>query len=116
LDGCKHGDVIRVSDLSYQDDMSNIRHTTQDIHDILQSYYKVALKRFVDNVCMQAANHFLVSGPDTPMGLFSSFWVDSLSKETLGEIVSEESKIKRRRRQLNKEIEELEAGRKVLMT
>lgn len=96
--------------------MSNLKHTTQDIHDILESYYKVALKRFVDNVCMQAANHFLVSGPETPMELFSSFWVDSLSNETLEEVVCEEPKTKRRRRQLNKEIDELEAGRRVLMT
>lgn len=96
--------------------MSNTEHTTQDIHDILQSYYKVALKRFVDNVCMQAANHFLVSGPDAPMKLFSSLWVNSLSDEKLEEIVGEEAKTKRRRRSLQKKIAELEAGRKVLLT
>jgi hypothetical protein len=35
--------------------MSNIAHIVQDLSDILRSYYKVARKRFVDNVCMQAA-------------------------------------------------------------
>lgn len=52
LDDCSHGEVIRISDLSYRDDMSNAQHTVQDLHDILQAYYKVALKRFTDNVCM----------------------------------------------------------------
>lgn len=35
-------------------------HTVQDIHGILESYYKVARKRFVDNVCMQAVDYYLV--------------------------------------------------------
>jgi hypothetical protein len=106
--------VVRVRDLSYQENMSNAQHTIQDIHDILESYYKVALKRFVDNVCMQAADHFLVSGPAAPMKLFSPSWVNGFSNEKLEEIVGEEPKTKRRRRQLHKEIDELEAGRKVL--
>ena len=32
--------------------VGNMEHTVRDIHDILRSYYKVARKRFVDNVCM----------------------------------------------------------------
>lgn len=46
---------------------SNLEHTVCDLHDILRSYYKVARKRFVDNVCMQAADYHLVTGPDTPI-------------------------------------------------
>lgn len=34
--------------------MSNFTHTIQDLHDILQPYYKVARKRFVDNIYRQA--------------------------------------------------------------
>lgn len=46
---------------------SNLKHTVEDLHDILHSYYKVARKRFVDVVCMQAADYFLVTGHDAPI-------------------------------------------------
>lgn len=110
-----HGEVARISDVLYHDHMDNAQHTVRDIHDILESYYKVARKRFVDNVCMQAADHFLVTGPAAPMKLFSPSWGNSLSDDKLEEIAGEDMKTKRRRRQLRKEIEELEAGRKVLL-
>jgi hypothetical protein len=115
LENCSHGEVIRVSDLSYCDNMSNAEHTVQDLHDILQAYYKVARKRFVDNVCMQGADHFLVTGTEAPMNLFSPSWVNSLSDEFLEEIAGEEGNTKRRRLQLQKEITDLEAGRKILL-
>jgi hypothetical protein len=115
LEDCSHGEVIRVSDLSYRDNMSNAEHTVQDLHDILQAYYKVARKRFVDNVCMQGADHFLVTGPEAPMKLFSPSWVNSLSDKFLEEIAGEEGNTKRRRLQLQKEIADLEDGRKILL-
>ncbi|OQD94374.1 hypothetical protein PENSOL_c026G02949 [Penicillium solitum] len=114
FDDCKHGEVVRLSDIVQQHHMSNVDHTVRDIHDILDSYYKVARKRFVDNVCMQAADHYLVTGPEAPMKLFSPSWVNDLSDERLEEIVREGRPSKRRRRQLQKEVEDLEAGKAVL--
>lgn len=95
--------------------MSNVDHTVQDIHDILESYYKVARKRFVDNVCMQAVDYYLVTGPGAPMKLISPTWVNDLSNETLQEIAGEEIAAKRKRRQLRKKIKDLEAGKKALL-
>lgn len=46
--------LIRVNDLIHHQHMSNFTHTIQDLHDILQPYYKVARKRFVDNIYRQA--------------------------------------------------------------
>ncbi|KAJ5467332.1 Dynamin [Penicillium sp. IBT 31633x] len=115
LEDCSHGEVVRVSDLSYHDNMSNAEHTVHDLHDILQAYYKVARKRFVDNVCMQGADYFLVTGPEAPMKLFSPSWVNGLSDKILEEIAGEDGKIKRRRLQLQKEITDLGAGRKILL-
>lgn len=94
--------------------MSNFEHTVQDIHDILESYYKVARKRFVDNVCMQAVDYYLLTGPEAPMKLLSPTWVNSLSNATLEEIAGEEKASKRKRRQLEKKIQDLEAGKKAL--
>ena len=33
--------------------LSNEDHAVNDIHDILKAYYKVALKRYMDNVVLQ---------------------------------------------------------------
>ncbi|KAJ5186301.1 hypothetical protein N7449_011065 [Penicillium cf. viridicatum] len=115
FDDCKHGEVVRLSDLAQQHHMSNVDHTIGDIHDILDSYYKVARKRFVDNVCMQAADHYLVTGPEAPMKLFSPSWVNDLSDERLEEIAGEGRASKRRRRQLQREVEDLESGKAVLL-
>ncbi|CAI7633127.1 unnamed protein product [Penicillium crustosum] len=89
--------------------------TVEDIHDILKSYYKVARKRFVDNVCMQAADFYLVTGPEAPMNIFSPAWVYCLSPDQLEHIAGEELSIRRRRHRLQKETQDLEAGRKILL-
>jgi hypothetical protein len=63
--------------------IGNIGHTVRDIHDILDSYYKVAQKRFVDTVCIQTTNYHLVTRPDTPLRVFSSKFVVDLKPEQL---------------------------------
>ena len=69
---------------------SNLKHTVNDLHDILHSYYKVARKRFVDIVCMQAADYFLVTGHDAPMRVFSPRFVSELTNEQLEAIAGED--------------------------
>lgn len=95
--------------------MSNKKYVVLTIHDILKSYYKVARKRFVDNVCIQAADHFLLTGTKGPLTLFSSSYVANLTEDQLETIAGEDASLKRKRKQLNKEISDLEAGRKILM-
>lgn len=107
--------VVRTSDLNQHHHMSNITHTVQDIHDILKSYYKVALKRFIDTICIQAADWHLVTGPDAPMHLFSSSWVHGLSNQQLEDIAGEEVSIQRKRQILKKQVRDLENGRKILL-
>lgn len=48
----------------------NLDHTTEEIHDILLSYYKVARKRFADNVYHQAVDHTLLTGEESPLRVF----------------------------------------------
>ena len=93
---------------------SNLEHTVCDLHDILKSYYKVARKRFVDNVCMQAADFHLVTGPDTPVRVFSPKFVSKLSPEQLETIAGEDISRKRKRAELEREIKSLEKARKFL--
>ncbi|KAJ5718248.1 Dynamin [Penicillium malachiteum] len=107
-------EVVRLSDNGPKHHVSNQAHTVNDIHDILASYYKVARKRFVDSVCMQAADYYLVTGPQTPMNLLSPTWVNDLSSNKLAEIAGEDAATLRKRCQLRKQIEDLEAGKKAL--
>ncbi|EQL35389.1 hypothetical protein, variant [Blastomyces dermatitidis ATCC 26199] len=110
-----HGTVVRLQDIVHQNHMSNLEHTVRDLHDILKSYYRVARKRFVDSVCMQAVDYHLIAGRQTPLKQFSPAFVQSLSAEQLSEIAGEDPKLRRKRAQLRKEIGELEAGRKILL-
>ena len=93
---------------------SDREHTIKDIHDILFSYYKVALQRFVDNACLQATDYNLVSGPETPLRVFSPTFVGNLTSSQLELIAAEDSVSAVQRRQLGERIERLKEGRKVL--
>lgn len=90
---------------------SNLEHTVCDLHDILKSYYKVARKRFVDVICMQAADFYLVTGPNTPIKVFSPAFV---TEDQLDTIAGEEVANKRKRAELKREIESLEKAKKLL--
>ena len=94
--------------------MGNDEHTIQELHDILQSYYKVARKRFVDNLRMQAGDHFLISGPNTPLKLFSPDFVAGLKPHELEEAAGEDRHLKRQRAMLEKTIEELEEAMNII--
>ena len=111
---CKHGAVVRLNDITQNHPLSNVDHVIQEIHDILKSYYELARKRFVDCVRMQVADHFLVTGLATPLTLFSPTFVAKMTPEQLEEVAGEDVAVKRRRAQLEKEIKQLEEGRKIL--
>ena len=111
---CKHGEVVRLTDMTRSDPMSNTDHVVQDLHDILFSYYKVARTRFVDSVCMQAGDHFLVNGPETPLALFSPIFVSSLTHEQLETIAGEDQGTKKTRARLKRDVASLEVAKKIL--
>lgn len=94
--------------------MSNDDHAIQDLHDILQSYYKVARKRFVDCLRMQAADYHLTAGPRTPLKLFSPSFVAEMTPAQLEDVAGEDLTLKRRRIQLEKEPKILEDGKRTL--
>ena len=94
---------------------SNTDHTIRDLHDILKSYYKVARKRFVDVVCMQAVDRYLITGPDTPVKLFSPSFVSKLNEDQLDRIVGEDVSTRKKREELRREIENLTNGKRILV-
>ena len=107
--------VVRLASVMETYNASNLEHTVQDLHDILKSYYKVARKRFVDNICMQGADYHLVTGPDAPIKVFSPAFVADLTSEQLESIAGEDISTRRKRAALKHEIQNLEKGKKVLI-
>lgn len=93
---------------------SNVEQVKEEIHDILCSYYKVARKRFVDNVYHQAIDHYLLTGPLSPLVVFSQEWVIKLKAEQLETIASESLTTKEKRATLTTTINDLEIGMRIL--
>jgi hypothetical protein len=79
---CRHGTVVRLEDIVQNHPLSNDDYIIREIH-ILKSYYKLSRKRFVGNVRMQAADFYLLTGPETPLKLFSSKFVAGLTTAKL---------------------------------
>lgn len=94
--------------------MSNDDHTIQDLHDILKSYYKVARKRFVDAICLQAVDHFLVSGTTSPLWIFSPRFIGKMSDAELRQIAGDDDETISRRNMLETELGSMKAGEKIL--
>lgn len=55
-----------------------------------------------------------MTGPDSPLRLFSPAFVAKLKEEQLMEIAGEDTALRRKRAALIKKIADLEAGKKVL--
>lgn len=106
--------VLRLGGIQHTLAMDNAEHTIQDIHDILESYYKVAQKRFVDTVCMQGSDHYLLTGDASPLRVFGTVFVSHLSDSELERIAGENTARKCRRKKLREEIMALEKGRELL--
>lgn len=93
---------------------SNEKHAQEDIHDIVKSYYKVARKRFVDSVWCHAVDHHLLSGPTSPLTLFSEQWVLGLDEDSLNAIAGESRSTRDKRLELGKKIADLEEALRIL--
>ncbi|KAI0432326.1 interferon-induced GTP-binding protein Mx2 [Xylaria sp. FL1042] len=92
----------------------NGQQVCEDIADALVSYYKVSRKRFVDSICQQVVNHFLLEDEEGPLKILSSDLVVGLSEEQLEMIAGEDAASKHKRQVLERETEALTAALKVL--
>jgi hypothetical protein len=68
--------------------LSNDDQAIYDSHDTLKAFYKVALKRFTDNVIVQVTERHLL-GPEGPVKVLSPELIGDLSDGELSDIASE---------------------------
>ncbi|CAG9950824.1 unnamed protein product [Clonostachys rosea f. rosea IK726] len=97
-------------------DMDNNQQVCEDILDCLESYYKVARKRFVDTVCQHVVDHMLLRGPESPLKVLSADYVLKFSSEQLEMIAGEDAARKSQRQLLKRELESLKSAIKILRT
>ncbi|KUI54190.1 Interferon-induced GTP-binding protein Mx1 [Cytospora mali] len=93
---------------------SNPEQVREYLHDILRSYYQVSIKRFVDVVCQQVIDHFLLNGRESPLHVFSTELVFGLGASELEMIAGEDQVTKQERERLGREVESLQAAMQVL--
>lgn len=109
-----HGDVSLQKIPTVMENKSNVEYMRAEIRNILRAYYKVASKRFVDYVYYQAVDHCPLSGPDSPLLLFSEKWVLDLDDKKLASIASENQQITDRRARLEKKVQDLKKAVEIL--
>ncbi|KAK1991093.1 interferon-induced GTP-binding protein Mx2 [Colletotrichum falcatum] len=95
---------------------SNAAHAKEAIHDTLKAHYKVAQKRFIDNIFNLVVSSKLLSGPGSPLSLFSEQWPFDLVTEKLVLVAGESRQTRESRETLKKEIQHLETARKILQS
>ncbi|KAL1969323.1 hypothetical protein VTN77DRAFT_9515 [Rasamsonia byssochlamydoides] len=86
--------------------LSNEDQAVYDIHDIIKSYYKVAVKRFLDNIVTQVVERHIL-GRDGPLKLFSAEFVADLSDDDLAFIAAESFSTSAARTELKNKLERL---------
>jgi len=87
--------------------LSNEDQAVNDIHDTLRAYYKVALKRFMDNVVLQTAERHLL-GVTGPVKIFSPEFVGDLSESELADIAAENYSTSVARTNVNYQVDRLQ--------
>ncbi|KAK4100262.1 hypothetical protein N658DRAFT_524846 [Parathielavia hyrcaniae] len=102
---------ISVSDVAnITKNKSNAEQTKEDIHDILQSYYEVSRKKFVDAICRLVVEHFLLDGRSSPLKVLTPELIAKMSDSQLDMIAGEDATTKRERERLDAEIRGLKAA------
>lgn len=86
--GCRDGYEIDLANILRSVHLSNEDQAVNDIHDTLKAYYKVALKRFTDNVVVQITER-LILGPKGPVKIFSPEMIGDLQDGELMDLAGE---------------------------
>lgn len=95
-------------------DRSNPEQIREYLHDVLRSYYGISVKRFVDVVCQQVINHYLLNGKESPLHVFSTDLVLDLDARVLELVAGEDEATKQERARLTREIDSLQRAVTVL--
>lgn len=92
----------------------SLEDTREKIHDALKSYYDIALSRFVDVVCQQVIDRYLLHAKDGPLEVLSDRVALGLSADQLASIAGEDQAVREKREGYTKEIKALSQALQIL--
>ncbi|KAI6305281.1 hypothetical protein MCOR30_011840 [Pyricularia oryzae] len=84
------------------------------IHGVLESYYKVSIKRFINNISLHIVYHDLLYAESSPLNVFNSKFVHGLGEAQLEQIAGESSLVRMERERLAQDIASFRAAFDVL--
>ncbi|KAJ3524810.1 hypothetical protein NM208_g11907 [Fusarium decemcellulare] len=88
--------------------------TRSDIHDVLKIFYEQSRSRFVDVVCQQVVDHFLLHAQDGPLAVLSEEVVLNMTPEQLEAIAGEDMLSRDKREKLTRDIANQKQALKIL--
>ncbi|EXJ75418.1 uncharacterized protein A1O5_02114 [Cladophialophora psammophila CBS 110553] len=92
--------------------LGNEDQAVYDIHDILKAYYKVAIKRFMDNVVMAVVERWWLALGGF-VGMFDGEFVGNLSDEDLASIAAENHSTTHARADLKEKLRRFEEAHRI---
>ncbi|KAI9812239.1 MAG: hypothetical protein M1832_000471 [Thelocarpon impressellum] len=95
--------------------LSNEDQAVNDIHDILKAYYKVALKRFTDNVVTQVVERCFV-GADGPVKILCPEFIGGITEAELAKLAAESYSSSRARTDIRHRSDRLSEALKLART
>ncbi|KAL8377725.1 hypothetical protein RB595_008424 [Gaeumannomyces hyphopodioides] len=104
----------QLENIAIQNNQSNSEHMQEYIHDLLKSYYKVSMKRFVDIMCLHVIHHDMLFSADGPLHIFTSKLIHALDDDQLDQFAGEDQIVKVKREKLVREIQSFRAALEVL--
>ncbi|RTE68288.1 hypothetical protein BHE90_017335 [Fusarium euwallaceae] len=92
----------------------DLASTCRNIHDVLHTFYDFARTRFVDVICQQVIDHFLLYSRNGPLTVLSEELILHMTPENLETIAGEEMCSRDRREKLTLDIANLREALKIL--
>ncbi|RSM14221.1 hypothetical protein CEP52_001417 [Fusarium oligoseptatum] len=92
----------------------DLASTCRNIHDVLHTFYDFARTRFVDVICQQVIDHFLLYSRNGPLTVLSEELILHMTPENLEAIAGEEMCSRDRREKLTLDITNLKEALKIL--
>ncbi|KFY29107.1 hypothetical protein V491_00184 [Pseudogymnoascus sp. VKM F-3775] len=99
--------TIDLASITRAAHLSNEDQAVNDIHDILKAYYKVALKRYMDNVVLQVVERIYL-GSNGPVRAIGPEYVGTLSDTDLADIAAESYATSSTRTEIGHKLERLD--------
>ncbi|KAL8888869.1 MAG: hypothetical protein Q9215_003780 [Flavoplaca cf. flavocitrina] len=107
-------DLRNVTALFDQIHMSSAQNLEDDIHDILKSYYDLALGHFIEYVNQHVVESYL-GDPEGPVLFFNPTYVSELSQQSVEELGAEDADVVAKRKGLQETLERLNRAEEIAL-